>query len=268
VDDNNSLPDNAAADWIGVSVPVLKLGNHGSVVSAPVDLVTTMKPSHFICSVGPSLDQLHPRWELLIYLKAWAESQGAGPLKKPFFHPTSYPVYFTSLDPQANQPEFEFFPFANPTDNDEIYFQGEVSALDSQLVAIIQDHAKNISDGAAKTRWAIDFLRNLWPFMSYSTPDQYPIPGAMVNNVTVSQQTQILFIMAQLTKDDPVISYINGGRKVVSKSTDSPVDPNLLDSKASSFRSLHRTTANLKRQQFSTGMIRRLRIPVRLHGSL
>lgn len=235
------LPDNAAADWIKVSVPVLKLGNHGSVVSAPLDLVTTMKPSHFICSVGASLSQLHPRWELLIYLKAWADSTSGGPLKNPFFHPTSYPVYFTALD-NGNPAEFEFLPFAdNPTEPSAIRFQGEVITLDSQLVAIIQDKVKNISDGPTKTRWAIDFLRNLWPFMSYSTPDQHPISGAKANDVTVSQQTQILFIMAQLTKDDPVISYINGGRKVVSKSTDSPKDLTALDSKLSSFDDLHCT---------------------------
>jgi hypothetical protein len=232
---NTSMPDNAAADWLSATVPVLKVGNHGSVVSAPLDLVTTMKPSHFICSVGPSLDYLHPRWELLIYLKAWADASSGGNLKNPFFHPTSYPVYFTAFDSTvANQLEFEFLPFADsPTDESAKRFQSEVNKLDSALVTIIQDYAKNLTGGPAKTRWAIDFLRNLWPFMSYSTPDQHPIAGAKAKDVTVSQQTQILFIMAQLTKDDPVISYVNGGRKVVSKSTDSPVDPNALGSKSS-----------------------------------
>ncbi len=192
-----------------------------------------MKPSHFICSVGPSLDQLHPRWELLIYLKAWADSASGG-LKTPFFHPTSYPVYFTALDSTATpQLEFEFLPFSDsPTDDSAKRFQAEVNTLDSVLVTIIQTHAKNLSDGPTKTRWAIDFLRNLWPFMSYSTPEQHPITGAKAKHVTVSQQTQIMFIMAQLTKDDPVISYVNGGRKVVSKSTDSPVDPQALSSRS------------------------------------
>jgi hypothetical protein len=212
---------------------VLKLGNHGSVVSAPLDLVTTMKPTHFICSVGPSLDQLHPRWELLIYLKAWADSASGG-LANPFFHPTNYPAYFTTLDSTVTpQLEFEFLPFSDsPTDDSAKRFQSEVNTLDSALVSIIQTHAKNLPDGPAKTRWAIDFLRNLWPFISYSTPDQHPITGAKAKDVTVSQQTRILFIMAQLTKDDPVISYLNGGRKVVSKSTDSPVDPTALGRKS------------------------------------
>lgn len=175
-----------------------------------------------------------------MYLKAWADSDSGGKLKNPFFHPTSYPVYFTALDSTVKpQLEFEFLPFSDsPTDDSAERFQSAVNTLDSALVTIIQNHAKNLPDGPAKTRWAIDFLRNLWPFMSYSTPDQHPIVGAKANRITVSQQTQVFFIMAQLTKDDCVISYVNGGRKVVSKSTDSPADPKALDSRSSFLNNL------------------------------
>lgn len=211
---------------------MVKLGNHGSVISAPVGLVGKLKPSHFICSVGPSVDQLHPRWELLIYLKAWADADSGGNLRNPFFHPTSYPVYFAALDPTVtSQLEFEFLPFSeSPTDAGVLRFQSGLNNLDSAVIPRIQDKTKGL-DGKAKTKWAIDFLRNLWPFISYSAPDQHSIAGTKANNVSVSQQTQILFIMAQLTKDDPVISYVTGGRKVVSKSTDLPTDPTALDSK-------------------------------------
>jgi hypothetical protein len=217
----------------------MKLGFHGSVASAPVDLVSTLKPNHFICSVGPSLDQLHPRWELLTYLKAWANSNS---IKSPFFHTTSYPVFFTAIPPPNTTSattnkslEFELLAFEESPADDAIQrFQAEVYKLDQALFDRIQEHIKASANatGASKTRWLIDFLRNMWPSMSYSVPEQHPVVGSMAGAVTVSQQTQILFIMAQLTSSDVVISYINGGRKIVSTSSNPPPNPAHLGGKS------------------------------------
>lgn len=193
--------------------------------------------------MGPSITQLHPRWELLMYLKAWADSGGDTPkVKGPFFHPTCYPVFFTTaVSPKL---QFDFDPFSteiSTTSADSAIkrFQNAVNTLDSTLVKTIKDHADKLPDEASKTKWAIDFLRNSWPFMSYSIPEQHPIAGSVgPGNVAVSQETQILFIMAQLTKTDTVISYVNGGRKTVSKSSDPTPDPAKLDSEYLSRNSL------------------------------
>jgi len=215
-------------------VPVVKLGNHGSVVSAPESLVKQLTPSHFICSTGASLIHRHPRWELLMYLKAWAESGAETLLQSPYFHPTCYPVYFANVKPGVGvtpQLEFDFSPFSAETvsGSSTQRFQSAVAGLDPALVDIIQEHTDTaLLDTASKTKWAIDFLRNSWPFMSYSVLEQHPITGAVGDGVTVNQQTQVLFIMAQLTKTDAVISYVNGGRNIVSKSSDPQSDLNRL----------------------------------------
>jgi hypothetical protein len=231
-------------------VPVIKLSNHGSVVSAPTDLTDHLKPSHFICSVGPSLEQLHPRWELLVYLKALADSDGRN---EPFFHPTNYPVYFVAPNPSKTDPpkptdplKFEFQPFEeNVTDEDVTRFQNAVKALDETLFLKIQERLKENLDKASITRWAADFLRNCWPHISFSTPEQHPIIGAVGNNLTVSQQTQILFIAARLSTSDPIISYVNGARKTVSKSGDFKPKPDELLSRCISY--LYGKTTFLRR---------------------
>jgi hypothetical protein len=174
-----------------------------------------------------------------VYLQAWAGRTDSA-IKSPFFHTTSYPVFFTALPPDSTTTtkhlEFELFAFEdNPTDDAVTRFQAEVNKLDPALVERIQEHTKASAnaDGASKTRWLIDFLRNMWPSISYSVPEQHPIVGAAAGGVTVSQETQILFIMAQLTSSDAVISYINGSRKVVSTSKSPSPDPAHLTSKFS-----------------------------------
>jgi hypothetical protein len=182
-----------------------------------------------------------------MYLKAWADSGDPSHLKAPYFHPTCYPVYFARVnsDPKTTAPvpklEFDFSPFSTDistaTDTSIKRFQTAVRNLDAPLVKIIKDHTDTLPDAASKTKWAIDFLRNSWPFMSYSATEQHPIAGSVDDGgVSVSQQTQILFIMAQLTSTDPVISYVNGGRKVIGTSSDPKLDPTKLDSKLFRYR--------------------------------
>jgi hypothetical protein len=127
-----------------------------------------------------------------MYLKAWADSPSNNPkLTSPFFHPTCYPVHFAGLNPDPKSPnttvpmlEFDFEPFSTEistttADSSIKRFQAAVSNLDSDLVKIIKKHTDDLPDAASKTKWAIDFLRNSWPFMSYSIPEQHSIAGAV-----------------------------------------------------------------------------------------
>jgi hypothetical protein len=166
--DSDPQLDSAVADWVNLdntanTVPVLKLSNHGSLASISTDLLDKFQPAHFICSAGASLTNLHPRWELIVLLRAYmmrksldaakahaakaAAAEGGAPNAggesvradakeddapqiKPFFHPTNYPAYLTSG--KDSQLPIDFGGFLLPTnpESSATALQGAISKYD------------------------------------------------------------------------------------------------------------------------------------------
>lgn len=232
--DSDYQLDKLAAQWINTSVPVTKLNSHGSIVSTPSEFLDTLKPSHLIASAGPSLKSMHPRWELLVLLKAFINSVTTdGKIPAPFFHPTNYPVYFVDTSAKASAVSLDFEGFGkNPAaGSDSEALQDAIKKYDPVLFATVVDALAGAgSDVAKQTEWAVSYLRNLWSSMSYSTPEQHAVVGSKSAGAPVSPETQLLFVRAILSEAVPVISYINGANKTVATSGDAKVDPNTLTS--------------------------------------
>ena len=245
--DSDYQVDDAAASWLSGTVPVAKLSSHGSLVSWPhkaldaKGLLNTLQPQHFICSTGPSsVEGLHPRWELLLLLHALVRKwllTGDNPKDvTPFFHSTNYPVWFVAKDPKSTAPSFNFDAFTkafaeDPTDKNALALLNMFNDADSNLTeylrSILTDAKTNAID---KTRFVIDYIRNLWVSMSYSSSEQHPVAGATTDSgALVNPQTQLLAIVAKLSASAPIISYINGALKTVADSESPPVRSTDLD---------------------------------------
>ena len=214
--DNDPQFDQQVSGWMGQEVPVMKLSGHGNVTSATTSMLKSLNPSHFICSTGTSLSQHHPRWELLVLLKAFMASKTTAVIK-PFFHPTNHPVYLTSVAKQLAL-DFEAFS-ADSTDANVKALRQAIFAYDPVLLSIITTAIQDLKSSAERVRWVVDWLRNTWNTFSYSIAEQHPVIGSQTaSGVTVSAETQILTIRAILTATDVSIGYINGMRNLVASS--------------------------------------------------
>jgi hypothetical protein len=215
--DSDPQIDQRASAWIGQNVPVMKLAGHGNITSATSDVLNSLKPSHFICSTGTSLSQHHPRWELLVLLKAFMASKTTSVIK-PFFHPTNFPVYLTSAAKQLAL-DFEAFSAESQNDANVKALREAIFAYDPVLPSIITTAIKGLKTSAERVRWVVDWLRNTWSTLSYSTPEQHPVIGSQTKSgITVSAETQILTIRAILSATDVTIGYINGMFNLVASS--------------------------------------------------
>ena len=247
--DSDYQVDDAAASWLSgtvpVTVPVTKLSSHGSLVSWPHKALDKFRPKHFICSTGPSsTDGLHPRWELLLLLDAlvrkWLSEEDSPKDVTPFFHSTNYPVWFVGKNPESPNtgPSFDFDALKNafsenPPDKDALALLNIFKAADSNIPKYLKSILIDAKTSTVqKTRFIIDYIRNLWVTMSYSTSEQYPVSGATTDSgVTVTPQTQLLAIVAKLSANAPTISYINGALKTVANSESPPARSIDLDPK-------------------------------------
>jgi hypothetical protein len=214
--DSDPQFDQQIAKWMKQEVPIMKLSGHANITSATKSTLDSLNPSHFICSTGTSVVQHHPRWELLVLLKAYMSKKTNGALT-PFFHPTNHPVYLTSTAKQLAL-DFEAFD-ATSTDANVKALREAIFAYDEVLLGIITEAVKGLTTAAERVRWAVDWLRNTWNTLSYSVAEQHPVVGSQTKSgVTVSSETQILTIRAILKSTDVAVSYINGTRKVVASS--------------------------------------------------
>ena len=236
--DSDYQVDDAAASWLAGTVPVAKLSSHGSLVSwphkalDPRGALNTLQPQHFICSTGASsVNGLHPRWELLFLLDAlvrtWLSTGDSPKDVTPFFHSTNYPVWFVEKDQKASTTalSFNFDAFQkDSTDNNAKALLNMLNEADSVTTAYLRSILADAKTTAVeKTRFVIDYLRNLWVTMSYSGPEQHPVPGATTETGSlVTPQTQLLAIVAKLTANSPTISYINGALKTVADTQSPP----------------------------------------------
>ena len=229
--DSDYQVDDNTASWIAGTVPVTKLSSHGSLVSWPHNYLDILQPQHFICSTGPSDEGFHPRWELLLLLNAlvtkWLSSGSSPKDVTPFFHPTNYPMWFLEKDESSTataQPAFNFDAFVKDTvDKDAQAFISILQDAQPNLSAYFRTTLADTSTSVAeRTRFVIDYLRNLWVSMSYSSGTQHPVPGASSNGTIVSTQTQLLVVLAKLAKTSISISYINGAFKTVADSESPP----------------------------------------------
>lgn len=239
--DSDYQADEAAASWINGTISVMKLSSHGSLVSWPHKIGDTLKPQHFICSAGQSTDGIHPRWELLLLLNALVQKWNAAAAGSTsptevqrWFHPTNYPIYFVQNEVGATNPPgplFNFDAFAKTPSgdnvNDVLGFQSMLQQADNNLLAMLRETLSDVAAAPAdQTRFIIDYLRNIWPSMSYSTAEQHPVPGSTTQGIVVSPQTQLLFVLAKLASPavnpSVSISYVNGAWKTLVNSESPP----------------------------------------------